>query len=1386
MRMNIVPKRCLNHKRVFLFIMFIFVFMGLFSAGYQHFCLYGEDTGARYFKNFTPGDYDHQPQNWSILQDNRGIIYVANQGGVLEFDGVSWRIIKIPNWSVRSIVIDDTGGIYVGGNNEIGYLAPGANGTRQYVSLLDYWDENKRDFSVVWKAHITNEGIYFNTTLFLYRLDPKTMHLKEWKPKNQFFASFTYDGELFIRQNNIGLMHMVKDSLELVPGGEIFAAKKIYMMVPYDSRRMLIGTRSHGFYFYDGTKATPFLTEVDDYLIKNQVYHGIRLSSSPGYFALATRRGGLVIMDSHGKVKYLFNKSTGLQSDNVKYVFEDVQGNLWLALEKGVSKIEYGSPFFLYDDRFDLSGVVLAEVNHHGVLYAGTTWGLYVFDSSLKKFRPVPGISSNCWSLRSVDNGILAAASEGVFQLQDGIDEVRRIIDDTSFILQPSQRDKRRIWVGTRRGLLSLYRQSKDSLWHEEYRFKDIDREIRTIIEDRKGNVWLGLTSEGIIKVEFTGDMSQPAVTRYDTSHGLPDAEVRVFKAAGHVVFTTEMGIYRFDETKEAFIPDMTLGNQFAGGEKSTAVFQIAEDKNNNIWFHSLSRNFLAVPDAEGKFVIHTKPLSRIPHAQVNAVYPDPDGVSVWFGGTDGLIRYDSTIEKKCKTKYSTLIRDLLINGVSLLYDNKKYQYKIYNRKKTDALIPVIAYKERNLRFIYAASFYEAEHETQYRYILKGYDEDWSSWSTKTQIDYTNLDSGRYTFQVQAKNVYGDLGGEAVFKFKVLPPWYKTWWAFVIYAFLFFGVIFLAVRWRSSKLEQDKQRLEQVVKERTNEVYQKNELLEEQSQKLKEMDRVKSRFFANISHEFRTPLTLIMGPMEQMLAKKRDRQEENQLSMMLRNSNRLLHLINQLLDLSRFDSGKMKLQYVCQNIVSFVKGIAASFQVLSQQKRLDLVFEAETEEIALYFDPGKMEEAITNLLINAVKFTPAGGKIAVTIARERPVEDNGVPYLKISVQDTGVGMPKEQLVHIFDRFYQASSSRENDRKGTGIGLSLTKEIVTLHHGQIDVHSTEGQGTEFAIRLPMGKDHLKPNEIADSSPVSLRPGKHAEAAVDYLKPEQEKEDSEIEGAGTNGSIEPDKEHQPGEQEKHVILVVEDHADVRKYIRASLEPEYTVIEAKDGKEGIDKAGEIIPDLIISDIMMPEVDGYELCKMIKTDIVTSHIPVILLTAKASEESMVLGLETGADDYITKPFSTKILTVRIKNLIELRRQLQMKIQRQKMLLPAEINVSSIDETFLKELHGIVEKNLGDPDFNIDRLCEKLYMGRTSLFKKVQALTGETPNQFIQSYRLQRAAQLLKANFGNVTEVAFEVGFSNSAYFTKCFKEKFYQLPSTFLAAEGSSGPNH
>ena len=527
-----------------------------------------------------------------------------------------------------------------------------------------------------------------------------------------------------------------------------------------------------------------------------------------------------------------------------------------------------------------------------------------------------------------------------------------------------------------------------------------------------------------------------------------------------------------------------------------------------------------------------------------------------------------------------------------------------------------------------------------------------------------------------------------------------------------------------------------------------------EAQKLHEVDELKSRFFTNISHEFRTPLTLILGPVKQMIEKLNEGKMKDDLGIVHRNANKLLELVNQLLDISKLESGNMKLQTVPQNIVPLVKALALSFTSYAQRKTITLKFTSSEAEIVVYIDKDKIEKIITNILSNAFKFTPEGGTIEVAV---RTDERNS----NIIISDTGVGIPREKISKIFNRFYQVDGSHTREQEGTGIGLSLTKELVELHKGNIEIESEEGKGTTFTVCIPLGKDHLKPGEI--------------------IKAEEEKDyEKEIITPVVVDVSNKEKEQKNGMQlfEKEslpLLLIVEDNSDVRNYIKDNLNKEYRVLEAVDGEDGWDKATEHTPDLIVSDVMMPNMDGFKLCEKLKTDERTSHIPVILLTAKAAKEDKLEGYETGADDYIMKPFEPDELKARIKNLIEQRERLHAYFKRRGIFDLEESKITSVDKKFLQKIYNAISHHISDSSFGIESIVETLSVSRSVLYRKILSLTGESPGELIRQIRLKKAAELIEQKFGNLSEIALEVGFTNPAYFSEAFKKQFGISPSQY-----------
>jgi len=519
-----------------------------------------------------------------------------------------------------------------------------------------------------------------------------------------------------------------------------------------------------------------------------------------------------------------------------------------------------------------------------------------------------------------------------------------------------------------------------------------------------------------------------------------------------------------------------------------------------------------------------------------------------------------------------------------------------------------------------------------------------------------------------------------------------------------------------------------------------------QTQQLEAVNQMKSRFLANISHEFRTPLTLILGPTEQLLSTTEDSSTKQQLSWIRTNGQRLLRLINQLLALSKIEAKEMKLKASQQDVVKFCQFVLSAFESLANQKQLKLRFQAKEEQLFAYFDPEKLEQILNNLLYNSFKFTEEG-VISLIVEKENECA-------KITVADTGTGIHAEQLPHIFERFFQANQDEEIAYAGTGIGLALCKELVELHSGKIEVESELGKGSRFLVWLPLGKAHLQEAEIIAPTTFVV---KQAIPSFEEVEPLQQA----VEAANEQQSL---------------ILVIDDNVDMLDYIQLQLQKKYRVLQATNGQKGLEIAFQELPDLIVSDVMMPGLNGFELCTKLKNDIRTDHIPIILLTARVGKDYKIQGLKIQADEYLQKPFNSRELEVRIENLIAGRKRLRKRFAEQIVFQAAEIAETPQEEVFLQRLGEGIEKNLDDPQFDVNALCSIMNMSKSQLNRKMKAILNKTPNQYIRSYRLEKARQLLKQGQFTISEIAYDVGFSSPAYFTKCFHDEFGYPPSTIL----------
>ena len=644
-------------------------------------------------------------------------------------------------------------------------------------------------------------------------------------------------------------------------------------------------------------------------------------------------------------------------------------------------------------------------------------------------------------------------------------------------------------------------------------------------------------------------------------------------------------------------------------------------------------------------------------------------------------------------------------------------------------------YKQNIFSVSFASDNYNLPEKTQYMYKLEGFNNDWLTLPLGVHnVTFTNLAPGKYVLRVKAVNSDGYVGvKEATLGIVVNPPFWMSWWAYLLYAIGLVVVLFLA-RYRMLKREREKFHLQQI---------------ESEAAKNEEINNMKFRFFTNVSHELRTPLTLIISPLEGMLKETTDELQSTRLQLMHRNAQRLLHLVNQLLDFRKGEMSTHQLSLSEGDIISYVHSVCNSFLLMADKKHIQFSFFSGIDTFSMAFDADKVGKIVMNLLSNAFKFTPEGGRVTVMIEHVAGTPD----MLEIKIADTGIGISEVDKEHIFERFYQAGHKGVEETTGNGIGLSLVRDFVTLHEGEVKVFDNIGMGSVFVIQFPV---------------------KHVETQVQLPEetgmPAGDEEDKEM------------KEEAREEMERKnfpLLLIVDDNEDFRIFMRYSLELQYRVKLAVNGKEAWEMMQEELPDLVISDVMMPQMDGNELCRLIKQDKRTAHIPVILLTARQNTEAKLEGLQTGADDYVTKPFNMTILVLRIRKLIELSRYHRVT---QGMIDPApsEIVITSLDEKLIEKAIKYVEDNMSRTELSVEELSRELGMSRVHLYKKLLQITGKTPIEFIRVIRLKRAAQLLRESQLHVSEVAFEVGFNNPKYFSRYFKDEFGVLPSVYQEKEG------
>ncbi|MEM7659188.1 MAG: ATP-binding protein, partial [Bacteroidota bacterium] len=857
---------------------------------------------------------------------------------------------------------------------------------------------------------------------------------------------------------------------------------------------------------------------------------------------------------------------------------------------------------------------------------------------------------------------------------------------------------------------------------------------IRQVHLDRQGVLWI-LTEDGLNRLtsdfyseHLSFDRFLPGVNLYWIHEAKDGSFWLGTYGEGLIHWHPESGILH------------TL--RVVDGLPGDIVFGVLADQDGNLW---LSTNHgLALYHIErGELTTYDLADGLVNHEyDYNSAYQNSNG-EMFFGGGSGFTSFFPHQLTTNDFVPSIAFTDFILNHQSV-HPNADEGPLFQNINHTESI--TLAHNQANFSIEFSALNFLSPQHNQYTYRLDGLEEQWHGQKGKGRATYTIQKSGTYTFRVRAANNDGLWNpDERSITIVVLPPPWKSWWALLIYGIGVSATLLLLVRFNNIR---HRLTMEQLEKEQQAKLHQ-----------------TKLAFFTNIAHEFRTPLSLILSPLEELLHQQQtDSWVANRLRIMERNARQLYNLINQLLVFRQTESDHLQLKAKEGDLVSFTRDTLFAFEARAEQRQLSLHFFPQYPDLQVAFDPDKLEKVLVNLLSNAVKFTPDGGRIELHLSQDGE-------EVVIQVIDNGIGIPEEKQARIFDRFYEGELTSHNPTPGSGIGLAISKKLVELHEGTLSVQSGKGVGSTFVIRLPVSRESDRCAEgHPETPPDSQTAHRFFHPAPAPLSPTELMEEP----------LPSPTHHQP------TILIVEDHVELRHYLQDLLGKEYRILEAESGEKGWDMAKEQLPDLVLSDVMMDQMDGIQLCQQIKGDLQTSHIPVLLLTAKAAQHHKNLGLSSGADDYVTKPFHPSELSLRVRNLILSRQQLRERFVRVLSLEPKEITVTSADEDFLNQMMLLTEEHIDDPNFRIESFAEGLGVSRSLLFSKLKALTGQTPNHFLQHLRLKRGMQLLQSGELNVSEVAYQVGFRDPKYFSKCFSKRlllslFFRC--CFLHFQESSG---
>ncbi|WP_158637292.1 hybrid sensor histidine kinase/response regulator transcription factor [Lacibacter cauensis] len=1319
----------------------------------------------------------------SIIQDKNGFIWFGTRGGLQRFDGYEMKLLKNDfgkgsNLLSQSIEVLQNGKQH---NIWIGTKSGGLSGYDLETGKISNYPNNNPN----------STGFNADYILSILDTDSEKLLIGTWK-------GFQY---LNKKTGEFTILNSVWKTFDIQPDG-----KGGYWVATNNGLQHFTSSLVNDVSYNFGINAVNITSIVND--------------KASNCLWLGTWNEGLIRFDLSTKAfknyRHQKNNETTLSSNNTYRILLDSKGTLWVGTWGGglnrfnsktesFEKIHLEIPGIYTNDN---QIILTIQEDPSGLLWIGTDGsGVFKFDLKQKKFFNI-GYDNKKNTLSGsthvlsvyVDpfNKLWLSTKGGGIQYSANWSNFTEIkIDDVQIPNAPNLPYESRsflqegdyLWVSTNKGLIRILNKGQQTKAHELFipvpkgTISISAKKTTQIVKDSSGIIWIGTQEGGLSCITGYDKQNKPLFKNYQPAYGVKGAlqnervSCLLVDSKKRLWIGTYKGLHLYQPATDKF-QVFTQSNEKKNSISNNTILCLAEDNYGNIWAGTqygvnkitgyngkdltvtsyttkdgLPSDYIhaVIPDKKGHIWMSTnKGIIRFNQSNNSfAVFDKRDGVQsivfsenafckdaagrFFFGGVEGLTYFFPDSIQISQFKPPIYFTNLTVNNIPYEFGTGKADSVLLNKPfyKTESI--TLNHKENIFSVEFAALDYHAPDKNEYMYKLEGFNEDWVYAGNKRLVSFTNLQPGTYKLQVKASNSdkrWNPASHELTIK--ILPPPWKTWWAYSIYI-----AIFLFLLWLTRYLGLRQEALKNQLTLSKLERQQENKLAD-----------FKERLFTNISHEFRTPLTLILGPLDDLLQRKKlDAAVEKSLRLIQKQSKRMLRMVNQLLDYQKAEAGSLKLSLQPGEMISFCHGICILFNDEADRRNITYTFTSQEKYLSFNFDHNKLEIIVFNILSNAFKFTPNGGSITVSVKKK---ENRSC---EISVQDSGRGIPPNEIDRIFDRFYRGRAEDATTISGTGIGLSFVKELTELHGGTITAKSDGVNGSLFTVTLPA-------LTVAESLlNIPTEPLNHnAENIEQHL----------------NSDIMQDEQEQIS-QEQPIILVVEDEADMLQYIYEILSPSFKVVTATNGREGIEKAVETIPDLIVSDVMMPEVDGLELCRKLKSDKDTSHIPIILLTALSDMEHHVQGIREGADVYLPKPFNSQLLLVHIQNLINSRNTLKELYAKRILLGTGNFEIKTFEEEFLAKLMKLVEENISNSNFNNDDLANLMFMSRSTFYRKLKAVTGMSGNEFIRTARLNYAAKLLESGKYSVTEAAYEAGFNDIKYFRKRFQEQFSVSPSEY-----------